>query len=510
MPQQQQNRRARTPRALDNSTILGKVQPQAIDIECAVLGAIMLEKDAFSKVSEKLTSDTFYDNKNQIVYKAIVELALDQRPIDILTVAQQLKADGTIDQVGGPYYLAQLTAGIGSASHVEYHASIIAHKYLQRQLITYAGTIEAMAFDETCDVEETMQKAEADLFKLSQKNMSDSCIQIDPVIDESMKKIQEAANRDDGLSGLPTGFYDLDKITSGWQNTDLIIVAARPAMGKTAFALSMIKNMGVDYNIPVGIFSLEMSKLQLVNRLVQNVCEITGDKIKSGRLDTQEFFNLSRDISNLRGAPIYVDDTSGLSIFDLRSKARRLVHDHGVKCIMIDYLQLMTASGANFGSREQEVSTISRSLKGLAKELNIPIIALSQLNRGVESRQGDGKRPQLSDLRESGAIEQDADMVCFIHRPEYYKIYEDEKGNDLRGLAEIIIAKHRNGAVGDVRLKFKGEFTRFANIDEDMVNRRAFAYNGGKKDTETLSSKLNSTDATQAFLSEKPETDAPF
>lgn len=278
-------------------------------------------------------------------------------------------------------------------------------------------------------------------------------------------------------------------------------------MGKTAFALSMIKNMGVDYNIPVGIFSLEMSKLQLVNRLLQNVCEITGDKVKSGRLDKDEWFQLTAKVSALQGAPIYVDDTSGLSIFELRTKARRLVHDHGVKIIMIDYLQLMTASGMNFGSREQEVSTISRSLKGLAKELNIPIIALSQLNRSVESRQGDGKRPQLSDLRESGAIEQDADMVCFIHRPEYYKIYEDEKGNDLRGLAEIIIAKHRNGAVGDVRLKFRGEFTRFCNIDDDsaLVQRRA-NYDGGQ----VIGSKMNQIDSTSDFMTQSPKEDVPF
>ena len=503
MPQPQQNRRARSPRALDNSSILGKVQPQAIEVEEAVLGAIMLEKDAFSKVSEILTVETFYERKNQLVFEAIRRLALEQKPIDILTVNQQLIADGTLDEIGGPYYIASLTAKVGSASHIEYHANIIAQKYLQRQLISYAGSIEAAAFDETCDVDETMQKAEAELFQLSQRNIRNGVIQIDPVIQEALLKIEQAANRADGLSGLPTGFHDLDKMTSGWQATDLIIVAARPAMGKTAFALSMIKNMGVDYNIPVGIFSLEMSKLQLVNRLLQNVCEITGDKVKSGRLDKDEWFQLTAKVSALQGAPIYVDDTSGLSIFELRTKARRLVHDHGVKIIMIDYLQLMTASGMNFGSREQEVSTISRSLKGLAKELN----ALSQLNRSVESRQGDGKRPQLSDLRESGAIEQDADMVCFIHRPEYYKIYEDEKGNDLRGLAEIIIAKHRNGAVGDVRLKFRGEFTRFCNIDDDsaLVQRRA-NYDGGQ----VIGSKMNQIDSTSDFMTQSPKEDVPF
>ena len=281
--------------------------------------------------------------------------------------------------------------------------------------------------------------------------------------------LEKAANQEGGMSGLRSGFDGLDKNTSGWQNSDLVIIAARPAMGKTAFVLSMAKNMAVNFKIPVALFSLEMSNVQLVNRLIVNVCEIPGEKIKSGRLEKYEWEQLDFKIKELYDAPIYVDDTPSLSVFELRTKARRLVREHDIKCIIIDYLQLMNASGMNFGSREQEVSTISRSLKGLAKELNIPIIALSQLNRGVEARQGaEGKRPQLADLRESGAIEQDADMVCFIHRPEYYKILEDEKGNSLVGLAEIIIAKHRNGAVGDVRLRFKSEFAKFMNIEDDV------------------------------------------
>ena len=287
---------------------------------------------------------------------------------------------------------------------------------------------------------------------------------------ESIMLVQKAAARTDGLSGLESGFHALDKMTSGWQNSDLVIIAARPAMGKTAFVLSMAKNMAVNAKIPVALFSLEMANVQLVNRLIVNVCEIPGEKIKSGQLAPYEWGQLDYKIKELYDAPLYVDDTPSLSVFELRTKARRLVREHGVKIIIIDYLQLMNASGMSFGSRQEEVSTISRSLKGLAKELNIPIIALSQLNRGVESREGiDGKRPQLSDLRESGAIEQDADMVCFIHRPEYYKIFQDEKGNDLHGMAEIIIAKHRNGAVGDVLLRFRGEFARFQNPDDEMI-----------------------------------------
>ena len=297
--------------------------------------------------------------------------------------------------------------------------------------------------------------------------------QINPVIDEAYKMLTKAAARKDGLSGLSSGFDRLDKMTSGWQNSDLIIIAARPAMGKTAFVLSMAKNIAVDQKVPLAMFSLEMSNVQLVNRLIVNVCEIPGEKIKSGQLAEYEWAQLDYKIKALFDAPLYVDDTPSLSVFELRTKARRLVRDYKVKMIIIDYLQLMNASGMSYNSRQEEVSTISRSLKGLAKELDIPIIALSQLNRSVENRVGasaddpDSKRPQLSDLRESGAIEQDADMVCFIHRPEYYKIYKDNHGNDLKGLAEIIIAKHRNGAVGDVRLRFRGEYARFSNIEDD-------------------------------------------
>ena len=447
--------------------ILGKVQPQAIEVEEAVIGALMLEKDAYSVISDLLKPESFYERKHQLIFSAVQDLALKQEPIDMLTVTNRLQQSGKLEEAGGAYYIALLTSKMGSAANIEYHARIIAQKALARQLISYAGKLESAAFDETTDIEELMQGAEGELFQLSQHNIKKDVVQIDPVIQDALKKIEQASNRTDGLSGLPSGFHDLDSMTSGWQNTDLVIIAARPAMGKTAFVLSMVKNMAVDYNIPVGMFSLEMSNLQLVNRLLQNVCEISGEKVKSGKLTQEEWSQLTTRITRLQGAPIYVDDTPGLSVFELRTKARRLVREHNVKMIMIDYLQLMTAAGMQFGSREQEVSTISRSLKGLAKELNIPIIALSQLNRGVETRQGEGKRPQLADLRESGAIEQDADMVCFIHRPEYYKIYEDEKGNDLRGLAEIIIAKHRSGSVGDVRLRFRGEFVRFQNQDED-------------------------------------------
>ena len=359
------------------------------------------------------------------------------------------------------------------SEYAPYYDWELFQKYLARELIEFSSEILNKAFDETNDVDDLMQEAEGKLFEISQRNLKKDVTQIDPVLSEAIRQIQIAANRSDGLSGLQTGFHDIDKITSGWQNSDLIIIAARPAMGKTAFVLSMAKNMAVSYNTPVAIFSLEMSNVQLVNRLIINTCEIPGDKIKSGQLAPFEWERLMSRIEILRNAPIYIDDTPSLSVFELRTKARRLVREHGIKIIIIDYLQLMNASGMSFGSREQEVSTISRSLKQLAKELQIPIIALSQLNRSVESRGNDkdgkeGKRPQLSDLRESGAIEQDADMVCFIHRPEYYtRSKEDANGNSIEGLAEFIIAKHRSGATDTVNMKFVSYLARFQNYDED-------------------------------------------
>lgn len=462
-------RRKNNPKVVEVPSMdsLGHRQPQNLEMETAVLGALMNEQDVFGQVAEILRPESFYEHKNQLVYEAIRDLAAQQKPVDVITVVEQLDQKGHLDEVGGMPYVAALSDAVISSAHVEYHARIIQQKFLARQLITYASRIQQHAFDPGTDVDDLMQEAEGKLFELSQSNMKKDYTQINPVIKEAYDMLQRAAARTDGLSGLSSGFERLDKMTSGWQSSDLIIIAARPAMGKTAFVISMIRKMAVDMKIPCAMFSLEMANVQLVNRLIVNVCEITGEKIKSGQLAPYEWSQLDTRITQLYDAPIYVDDTPSLSVFELRTKARRLVREHGVKIIMIDYLQLMNASGMSYGSRQEEVSTISRSLKQLAKELNIPIIALSQLNRGVESREGpEGKRPQLSDLRESGAIEQDADMVCFIHRPEYYKIYQDEKGRDLHGKAEIIIAKHRNGAVGDVLLEFRGEFARFSDPDE--------------------------------------------
>ena len=502
MPASTNRRTTRKPTAANvpAEDAYGRQQPQNLEMEQAVLGALMIEQDAYSQVSEVLRPESFYDHRHQLLFDAIRSLNAQQRPVDILTVRDFLESQNTLEEVGGPLYLMQLSQNVTSSAHIEYHARIIAQKALARELITFSSQLSRDAFDATIDVDDLMQEAEGKLFAISQQNLKKDYTQINPVIHEAYELLQKAAARRDGLSGLASGFPHIDKLTSGWQNSDLIIIAARPAMGKTAFVLSMARKMAVDARVPVAMFSLEMSNVQLVNRLIVNVCEITGDKIKSGQLEPYEWGQLDSRIRQLYDAPFYVDDTPSLSVFELRTKARRLVREHGVKIILIDYLQLMNASGMSFGSRQEEVSNISRSLKGLAKELNIPIIALSQLNRSVEKREGDdGKRPQLSDLRESGAIEQDADMVCFIHRPEYYKIYNDEKGHDLRGMAEFIIAKHRNGAVDNVLLRFRSEYARFQDPDEDAYipmpgERRTFgsAINGDAPEGPELPQSENS------------------
>lgn len=448
-------------------TTLGHMPPQSIEIEKVVLGALMIDTDAFSVVSELLHPETFYDPRHQKIYRAIQTLNINEQPVDMMTVCEELKHEGTFEEVGAPTYIIDLTQLVASSANIEYHARILAQKHIARQLISYASNVETKAFDEAQDIDELMQEAEGSLFEISQKNMRQDYTQIAPVVLQARELIQKAFNNSGGITGVPTGYTDFDKVTSGWQASDLIIIAGRPAMGKTSFALSLAKNIAIDNQDPVAFFSLEMNNVQLVNRLISNVCSIPGSKILNGQLSDDEWIRFDKYIDNLKNAPLYVDDTPGLSVFELRTKARRLVREKGVKLIMIDYLQLMNANGMKFNSRQEEVSTISRSLKGLAKELDIPIIALSQLSRAVEQRPGEeGKRPQLSDLRESGAIEQDADMVIFVHRPEYYHIYQDANGNDLRGMAQICIAKHRKGATKDVTLRFRGEYTRFANPDE--------------------------------------------
>ena len=467
MPERKVSKTSRRGQQAPIDTSFGHLQPQAIDIEKVVLGALMIDKDAFTVVSEIIKPETFYEARHQKIYEAVQSLNLQEKPVDIMTVTEELRHKGTLEEVGGPSYIVELSSQVASSAHIEYHAHILAQKFLARQLIQFASMIETDAFDETVDVDDLMQKAEGALFEISQKNMLQDYVQIDTIVDQAHQLLLQAANREGGLTGVPSGFRKLDDITAGWQPSDLIIIAGRPAMGKTSFALSIAKNIAVDYRKPIAFFSLEMNNVQLVNRLISNVCSIPGNKILNGQLTPDEWERFDSNIRKMQGAPIYVDDTPGLSIFELRTKARRLVREHNIEVLMIDYLQLMNANGMRFNSRQEEVSTISRSLKSLAKELNIPVLALSQLSRAVEQREGvEGKRPQLSDLRESGAIEQDADMVLFVHRPEYYHILQDEKGNNLHGMAQIIIAKHRKGATGDVLLNFRGEYTRFANPED--------------------------------------------
>lgn len=465
----------------------GKIPPQAVDLEEAVLGALMLERDAFSMVGDLLEPNVFYKDVHQRIFKAIHKLFINDHPVDLLTVTESLRQSGELEQVGGAYYLAQLTSRVASAAHIEFHAKIIVQKYIQRKLIGVCTELQEMAYDEATDVSDLVDKAQKSVFDLAEGNIKKDSQEIAPIIDEVIKGIQNAAQKPNGINGLPSGFRSLDEVTSGWQPSDLVIVAARPAMGKTAFVLSMARNIAVIHNEPVAIFSLEMSSQQLVSRLIASETELNSEKLKNGRLTQLEWQQLHSRIKSLIEAPIYVDDTPGLSIFELRAKCRRLKQKYGIKILVVDYLQLMTAGADIRGNREQEVSLISRQLKIIAKELNIPVIALSQLNRGVESRPD--KKPMLSDLRESGSIEQDADIVMFIHRPEKYGIETDSEGNSLKGIATLIIAKHRNGAVGEVNLRFRAELTQFCDLE--TISPFASQVATGEIITQTIPSRMN-------------------
>lgn len=450
----------------------GKLPPQAPDLEEAVLGAMMIDKKGVSEVIDILTPEAFYKETHKLIFEAIYKLFHNTQPIDLLTVSTQLKQDGNLELAGGDYYLIQLTQKVASSAHIEYHARIILQKYILRSLIRISSEIIEDSYDDSQDVFDLLDKAETKLFEISQTNIKTSTEAAQSLISQAKKKIEEIANQE-GLSGVPTGFEKIDKITSGWQASDLVIIAARPGMGKTAFVLSMARNMAVQYQIPVAVFSLEMSSVQLITRLISSETGLKSEKLRTGNLETHEWEQLNVKVKDLEQAPLYIDDSPSLSIFDLRAKARRMVSKYGIKIIVIDYLQLMTAGSNNkSGNREQEISTISRNLKALAKELNIPVIALSQLSRAVETRSssaGSSRRPLLSDLRESGAIEQDADIVSFIYRPEYYKIdvWDDDDNTPTQGQAEFIIAKHRNGALDNLRLRFIGELGKFENLDFD-------------------------------------------
>jgi len=414
-------------RKVDKATLIslerGKIPPQAVDLEDVVLGAMMIDKKGVDEVIDILHPDAFYKDAHRYIYEAIFKLFESSEPVDLLTVSSQLKKDGHLEAVGGDFYLIKLTQKVASSAHIEFHARIILQKYIQRSLIKISNEVIEEAYNESTDVFDLLDSAEAKLYEVTQGNLKRSAETAENLVIQAKKRIEEISNKE-GMSGIATGFSKLDKLTSGWQPSDLIIVAARPGMGKTALTLSMARNIAVDFNKGVAFFSCEMSSVQLITRLISSETGLSSEKLRTGKLEKHEWEQLNVKVKTLEKAPLFIDDTPSLSIFDLRAKARRLKSQHDIQIIIIDYLQLMTAGGSQKGgNREQEISTISRNLKALAKELNVPVIALSQLSRAVETR-GGSKRPLLSDLRESGAIEQDADIVSFIYRPEYYKIDE--------------------------------------------------------------------------------------
>ena len=461
----------------------GKIPPQAVDLEEVVLGAMLIDKKGVDEVIDILKPEAFYKESHQHIFSAIKKLFEDGQPIDLLTVSSYLKKEKKLESVGGDFYLIQLTQKVSSSAHIEYHSRIVLQKYIQRSLIQISNEIIEEAYDESTDVFDLLDNAESKLYDVTQGNINKSSETAQSLVIQAKKRIEEIANQK-GLSGIPSGFDELDELTSGWQPSDLIIVAARPGMGKTALTLSMARNITVEQNIPVAFFSLEMSAVQLITRLISSETELSSEKLRTGKLEKYEWEQLNVKVKNLEKAPLFIDDTPSLSIFDLRAKARRLASQHGIKLIVVDYLQLMTSGTSNkTGNREQEISTISRNLKALAKELDVPVIALSQLSRAVETR-GGAKRPLLSDLRESGAIEQDADIVSFIYRPEYYGIeeWDDGEASQTKNEAEFIVAKHRNGGLDNIRLKFIGQFGRFENLSVETLTE--------------VNSKLNETGST--------------
>lgn len=469
-------RKARLNTTVNNA---GKLPPQALDLEEAVLGALMLEKDALSAVIDILKPEVFYHEAHQKIFAAIHMLFEKSKPVDILTVTTELRQMGTLEMVGGAYYITNLTNRVASAANIEFHARIISQKYIQRELIRISTDIITNAYEDTTDIFDLLDHAEKGLFDIAQNNLRRDTQKMDDIIKQSLATLEELRTKTDGLTGVPTGFTGLDRITGGWQKQDLVIIAARPAMGKTAFVLTCARNATVDFAKPTVVFSLEMSSVQLVNRLISGEAEIEQEKIRKGNLQEWEWQQLHSKIGRLTEAPLLIDDTPALNIFEFRAKCRRLKSQYDIQLVIVDYLQLMHGKGEGGkggGNREQEIGSISRALKSVAKELDVPVLALSQLSRAVESRPGlQGKRPMLSDLRESGSIEQDADMVLFLYRPEYYGITEDEQGRSQAGIGEVIIAKHRNGETGIVPLKFVGKFVKFTDLEEDFTAPNSFS-----------------------------------
>ena len=448
----------------------GRVMPQAIDFEEATLGAMMLDNNATVIVIDQLREEMFYKESHQKIFKAIWQVFSKHDPVDLLSVSRQLRQNGTLEQVGGAYYLASLTNRVVSSANIEYYARILMEKFIQRKLIEVSTETIRNAYDNSQDVLDMLDHAEQRLFDIAEQNFHQSHQKVSELIQEVLDDLQEMKKSGEKLRGLASGFSDLDRLTNGWQKGTLNIIAARPGMGKTAFVLSMARNITVDTGKALAVFSLERSASDLVLRLISAESGFKQNQLKSGNLNDRDWGTLINSTTELANAPLIIDDTAGLSIFELRAKCRRFKQQYDIQAVIIDYLQLMTAGTDMKGNREQEISTISRSLKALSKELDIPVIALSQLNRSVESRVGAGasKRPQLSDLRESGAIEQDADIVIFIYRPEYYKLATFDDGTPSAGMAELMIAKHRNGAVRDIKLRFIADYAKFCDTETQI------------------------------------------
>ncbi|MDL1913542.1 MAG: replicative DNA helicase [Bergeyella sp.] len=486
----------------------GKIPPHAAEIEKLVIGTFLIDKKGLDYSIDLLAPEVFYDPRHQTIFAAIITLYETNLPVDLMTVIQELKKTEKLGLAGGDHYIIGLTMGISSSAHIEYHVRVILEKYILRSLINVSAHVIDSSYKESTDVFELLDKAEQSFFEITNGTIKKGFDTANSLVKQAIDTIVSLKDKG-GLSGIPSGFKALDRETGGWQNSDLIIVAARPAMGKTAFILSMARNIVIEHKIPLALFSLEMASVQLITRMIASETGISSEKLRKGTLTDEEWQRLFANVTELENAPLYIDETPALSVFDFRAKCRRLVMQHGVKIIMVDYLQLMTASngGKNIGNREQEIAAISRSLKAIAKELNVPVVALSQLSRTVESRPG--KRPQLSDLRESGAIEQDADIVSFIFRPEYYKITHwdnDPEGEETptENQAEIIIAKHRNGATADVRLSFLKNIAKFGDLE--MLSNRFFHPTPTTENTNDDFSKITTTiDPSAAFDLPSPD-----
>lgn len=501
------NERKRAVRnALNNNVLLeqGKLPPQAVDVEQAVLGALMIDPDAVNTAIDILRPEYFYKPEHRVIYNAISSLFNASQAIDIMTVANKLKETGELDVAGGAYYVSSLTNRVASAAHIEEHTKIVQQKYVQRELIRIGSEITKNAYEETSDPMELLDDAESKLLTIGENSFRSDYTDISLLIRQAISEIEEVSNKEGvSMSGIPSGFGDLDRITSGWQKGTLLILAARPGMGKTAFALTMARNMAVEHNIPVAVFSLEMSSIELITRLISAETNLRGEQLKKGDLKKFEWQVLHERVGRLSEAPLYIDDTPALTMFELRAKCRRLKQQHNVQMVFVDYLQLMRGGDAYRGNREQEISQISRQLKSLSKELKIPIMALSQLSRAVETRGGD-KKPQLSDLRESGAIEQDADMVMFIYRPDYYGQTDE---SNIDGACELNIAKHRSGSTGTVKLRFEKSYARFESMSDNFTGGLSMAPNT------SFDNPLGSVVTYPADANDIPpsnNTDAPF